>query len=186
MPTLLAAPDKFRGTITAAQAAEAIAAAGSARGWKVRQVPLSDGGEGFLDALSSLGGTRRQVEVEGPLGAPVTAQWLQVGNLAVIEMAQASGLMLAGGAQGNDAWSATTRGTGELIVAAARQLRREPSPSDALPSPGLAPAPAPAAGSAPDASVRRWWWVSGVRPPPTVDVVHSTSSRRPADWVTSN
>ncbi len=136
MPTLLAAPDKFRGTITAAQAAEAIAAAGSARGWNVRQVPLSDGGEGFLDALGSLGGTRRQLEVEGPLGAPVTAQWLQVGNLAVIEMAQASGLLLAGGAQGNDPWSATTRGTGELIVAAARQLRQEPSPSDALPSSG--------------------------------------------------
>ena len=56
MPTLLAAPDKFRGTITAAQAAEAIATAGAARGWDVRRVPLSDGGEGFLDALGVLGG----------------------------------------------------------------------------------------------------------------------------------
>ena len=136
MPTLLAAPDKFRGTVTAAQAAEAIAAAGSARGWNVRQLPLSDGGEGLLDALGGLGGTRRQTEVEGPLGAPVTAEWLQVGNLAVIEMAQASGLMLAGGARGNDPWSATTRGTGELIVAAAKQVRREPSPPDPLLSPG--------------------------------------------------
>jgi glycerate kinase len=133
MPVLLAAPDKFRGTITARQAAAAIAAAGSTRGWDVRQVPLSDGGEGFLDALGGLGGTRRQVEVEGPLGTAVTAQWLQVGRLAVIEMAQASGLVLAGGAPGNDPWSATTRGTGELIVAAARQLRQPTPPAHPVP-----------------------------------------------------
>lgn len=128
---LLAAPDKFRGTLTAGQAAEAIAAAGSARGWTVRTVPLADGGEGLLDALGGLGGMRREVEVEGPLGSPVTAQWLHVGPLAVIEMAQASGLILAGGAEGNDAWSATTRGTGELIVAAARQLERQTAPPPA-------------------------------------------------------
>ena len=70
----------------------------------------------------SLGGVRRGLEVEGPLGGTVSAEWLQVGRLAVVEMAQASGLLLAGGAAGNDPLGASTRGTGQLIVAAARAV----------------------------------------------------------------
>ena len=96
-------------------------------GWSARRLPLADGGEGLLDALGSLGGERRTVEVEGPLGRPVAAEWLLVGNLAVVEMAQASGLVLAGGAAGNDPLGATTRGTGQLIVAAARARRPPPA-----------------------------------------------------------
>jgi glycerate kinase len=126
MPILLAAPDKFRGTVTARQASEAISEGASPLGWSVRQVPLSDGGEGLLDALSGLGGALEAIEVEGPLGAPVTAPWLRIGSVATIEMAQASGLALAGGAEGNDAVQATTRGTGQLIVAAARALSGQP------------------------------------------------------------
>jgi len=128
-PVVLAAPDKFRETLTALQAAEAIA-----RGClhdPVRQLPLSDGGEGLLDVLETLGGRRRQARVEGPLGAPVVAEWLQVGGTAVVEMARASGLVLAGGAGGNRPLEATTRGTGELIVAAARALMAEPDDGEA-------------------------------------------------------
>ena len=122
MPLLLAAPDKFRGTVTADEAAAAMARGGSSAGWSTRQIPLSDGGEGLLEALESVGGERGEVEVEGPLGRPVTAGWLRVGTVAVVEMAQASGLLLAGGAEGNDPLRASTRGTGKLVVAAAHAL----------------------------------------------------------------
>ena len=132
MPTLLAAPDKFRGTVTAAEVSAAISRGASPLGWSVDQLPLSDGGEGLLDALAGLGGTLESAEVEGPLGAPVTAAWLRIGDVAVVEMAQASGLALAGGAEGNDALRATTRGTGELMVAAARSLGvQHPTPDHA-------------------------------------------------------
>jgi glycerate 2-kinase len=122
MPRVLAAPDKFRGTVTAGQAAEAMARGASSLGWTVRQIPLADGGEGLLDALGALGGERQTVEVEGPLGRPVPAEWLRIGEVAVVEMAQASGLALVGGAGGNDAFAASTRGTGQLVVAAARAV----------------------------------------------------------------
>jgi glycerate kinase len=56
--------------------------------------------------------------VTGPLGEPVDARWRLDGTTAVIEMARASGLELAGGADGNDPVAASTAGTGELIVAA--------------------------------------------------------------------
>ena len=121
-PRLLAAPDKFRSTVTAGQAAEAMARGASPLGWAVRQIPLADGGEGLLDALGTLGGERRVVEVEGPLGRPVPAEWLRIGEVAVVEMAQASGLALVGGAEGNDVLAASTRGTGQLVVAAARAV----------------------------------------------------------------
>jgi glycerate kinase len=57
--------------------------------------------------------------VTGPLGQAVEAQWRVHGHRAVVEMSRASGLVLAGGAEGNDPMSATTRGTGELMAAAA-------------------------------------------------------------------
>lgn len=118
----LMAPDKFRGTATARQASEAMGRGASSLGWAAQQLPLADGGEGLLDALSSLGGVRRTVDVEGPLGGTVSADWLQIGRLAVVEMAQASGLLLAGGSAGNDPLGASTRGTGQLILAAAEAV----------------------------------------------------------------
>ena len=119
---ILAAPDKFRGTVSAAQAAEAIARGRVVRGSPAQRLPLSDGGEGLIEVLEVLGGDRERVEVEGPLGSPTEAVFLRIGHLAILEMAQASGLALAGGADGNDAMRATTRGTGQLIMAAARSL----------------------------------------------------------------
>ena len=123
MSTLVAAPDKFRGTATARQVAQAVASAAGRCGWSALERPLSDGGEGFLDVLDRPGGHRETLLVEGPLGAPVEAEWLRMDDVAVIEMARASGLALVGGAEGNDALRADTRGTGQLIMAAARWLR---------------------------------------------------------------
>jgi glycerate 2-kinase len=124
---VLVAPDKFRGTVTAAEAAGAMARGAAALGWTTREIPLADGGEGLLEALRPGDGQRHAVEVEGPLGSPVTAGWLRLGTVAVVEMAQASGLLLVGGAEGNDPLRASTRGTGQLIVAAARALANSPS-----------------------------------------------------------
>jgi glycerate 2-kinase len=123
---VLVAPDKFRGTLSARQAAEAIA-----RGWRrtdpsaqVEEVPIADGGEGTLDALlAALGGERRTLTVSGPLGDAVVADYAIVrapeGRTAVIEMARASGLALLDRRR-LDPLRATTRGTGELILAACR------------------------------------------------------------------
>jgi glycerate kinase len=111
----LAAVDKFRGTATAAEVAGAVCAAAGQAGWTSTALPLADGGEGFLEAL---GGPNRSTTVTGPLGDPVEAAWRSNGRTAVIEMAAASGLLLAGGPEENDAVAAVTTGTGELVVAA--------------------------------------------------------------------
>jgi len=113
---VLAAPDKFRGTLTARQAAAAITAGAGGAGWTAVELPLADGGEGTLDVL---GGGNRHTTVSGPLGKPVEAAWrLEEDGTALIEAAQACGLTLAGGAEGNDPLRATSRGVGELIAAA--------------------------------------------------------------------
>lgn len=112
---LLAAPDKFRGSVSAVEAARAMAAGARAAGWTCREIPLADGGEGTLDAF---GGPDRTTTVTGPLCEPVEAAWRLDDGVAVIEMARASGLALAGGRERNDPLWATTRGTGELIAAA--------------------------------------------------------------------
>src|SRR5215207_5176771 len=109
---VVAAMDKFRGTATAAEAAAAVGHAGWELGHDVDEVPMSDGGEGLLDVL---GGPNRTSVVTGPLGAPVEAAWRIAQRTAVIEMARASGLLLAGGASGNDPLGASTIGTGQLI-----------------------------------------------------------------------
>src|SRR2546425_12753020 len=96
---LLAAPDKFRGTLTAREAAAAIAAGAKRAGWTAVELPLADGGEGTLDVLG--GGNRRTV-VTGPLGEPVEAAWrLEDDGTALVEAVQAGGRALAGGPAGN-------------------------------------------------------------------------------------
>ncbi len=119
MPRVVAAPDKFRGTASAGEVALAVARAAAAHGWACDQVPVSDGGEGFCEVL---GGRSRVARVKGPLGDAVDAEWhlLADGRTAVVEMALASGLLLAGGPKGNDPVSADTAGTGELIAAAVK------------------------------------------------------------------
>jgi glycerate 2-kinase len=120
MPRLLAAFDKFRGTATATQLVAAAAGAATRSGWDAAAVPLSDGGEGWLEAA---GGETRWSTVTGPLGQPVRAEWRILTDdgqppTAVIEMAKASGIELAGGREANDPWAATTAGTGQLILEA--------------------------------------------------------------------
>ena len=116
MALLLAAPDKFRGTLTAREAAAAIAAGAERAGWTAVELPLADGGEGTLDVLG--GGNQRAI-VTGPLGEPVEAALrLEDDDTALIEAALACGLSLAGGPEGNDPLRATSRGVGELIAAA--------------------------------------------------------------------
>jgi glycerate kinase len=114
---VLIAPDKFAGTLTAVEAAEAIAA-----GWR-RQAPdddldlapMADGGPGFVDVLhAALGGSLEAVTVSGPHGSPVPAVVLRVGGTAYVESAQAAGLHLLDG----DPETATSRGVGELVLAA--------------------------------------------------------------------
>jgi glycerate 2-kinase len=113
---LLAAPDKFRGTLTAREAAAAIAAGAARAGWDAVELPLADGGEGTLDVL---GGGNRRTTVTGPLAEQVEAEWrLEEDGTALIEAAQACGLALAGGPQWNDPLAATSRGVGELVAAA--------------------------------------------------------------------
>ena len=116
------APDKFKGSLTAPQAAEAMmrGVARAVPGATIDCVPMADGGEGTVDALvAATGGTYREALVTGPLGEPITARFglLGDGRTAAIEMASASGLVLVPPEQRNPL-IATTRGTGELLLAA--------------------------------------------------------------------
>ncbi len=124
-PLVLAAPDAFKGTATAAAVAAAVTAGAAGAGWASDECPLSDGGEGFAAVVAGAGpahhgdpGRWIETTVTDPLGRPVVARWYLRSTEAVIESAAASGLPLAGGPAGNDPVAATTRGTGELIVAA--------------------------------------------------------------------
>lgn len=112
------APDKFKGSLEAPAVARAVAdGILSVRPEvDVDLVPVADGGEGTLDAALSAGFERRSATVTGPSGTPLEAEWGLRAHQAVIEMARASGLEVVVGAP--DALRATSRGTGELIVAA--------------------------------------------------------------------
>ena len=112
---VLAAADKFKGTATAAQVCAAIGHACWALNIDCTEIPMADGGEGTLEVL---GGANRTTLVTGPLGQPVEAAWRLHRGVAVIEMARASGLTVAGGPENNDALNATTQGVGELIDSA--------------------------------------------------------------------
>lgn len=112
---VVAAPDKFRSTASAADVAAAVGRAAGSLGWRCDEIPVADGGDGLLDVL---GGPNRTSVVTGPLGDPVEAGWRYDRRTAVIEMARASGLLLAGGPEGNDPIAADTYGTGELIQTA--------------------------------------------------------------------
>ena len=115
---ILVAPDKYAGTLSAVEAAEAIATGWrrTAPGDELDLAPVSDGGPGFLDVLhAGLGGELVAATVGGPFGEPVPAAVLRVGTTAYVESAQACGLHLTGGQRGEDA---TTYGVGQLLSAA--------------------------------------------------------------------
>ncbi len=118
----LVAPDGFKGSFTAVEVAAAIARGLRAAGREAIELPVADGGEGTMDVLlEALGGERRTATVADPLSRLVEATFgvLPGGRTAIVEAAQASGLHHV--AEGErDAWAASSRGTGELIAAAAR------------------------------------------------------------------
>ena len=121
---IVIAPDKFKGSLTASQAAEALArgARAAAPSAEIRTVPMADGGEGVAEALvAATGGTFREVPVTGPLGTLHDARFglLGDGRTAVVEMAAAAGLALVPPGR-RDPRKTTTRGVGELILAAVR------------------------------------------------------------------
>jgi glycerate kinase len=117
---ILVAPDKFAGTLTAVQAADAVV-----EGWRraapsdeVSTLPMSDGGPGFVHALQSrLDGELLAVSVSGPYGGRVPATVLVSAGTAYIEAAQACGLHLTP-PDSRDPEHATSFGVGELIGAA--------------------------------------------------------------------
>ncbi len=118
---MVCASDKFRGTATASEVGEAVESAASVYGWHTTVVPVSDGGEGFLEAIATRFESGR---FTGPDGNPVIGRWgwartnTPEERTAVLETAQVSGLLLAGGAQRNDPVSATSYGVGEQVMAA--------------------------------------------------------------------
>ena len=117
--SILVAPDSFKGTYTAAQVAAAIAAGIHDAGGSATQLPVADGGEGTFDALCrSLRASPVSVDVVDSWGEPLQAiLGLAADGTAVVEVAQASGLMAARTTP-QDAMSASTYGTGLLISAA--------------------------------------------------------------------
>jgi glycerate 2-kinase len=116
---VLFAPDGFGGTLSAAEAAAAMST-----GWgrsvpsdERVELPLSDGGTGFVEVLAAAcGGTVHELAVTGPLGGRVTGSWLELDGTAYVESATACGLHLVGEPTPEGARTATSRGVGELVA----------------------------------------------------------------------
>ena len=130
---VLVAPDKFKGTLTAAEVASAIAAGIRDGGRNADELPVADGGEGTADVLvQALGGEWMEADATDALGRPIRARFALLDHrpvtgsasgrierpVAVVEAAEASGLARIPEDE-RDAFAATSRGTGELIAAAA-------------------------------------------------------------------
>jgi glycerate kinase len=118
---VVVAPDKFKGTMTAAEIAERVARGLAVGGFAGEAVllPVADGGDGTVAAAVAAGFRRVELGVRGPAGRPVTASFGLRDGTAIIEAAQACGLALLGpGALAP--LTATSRGVGELILTASR------------------------------------------------------------------
>ncbi|MDP9432375.1 MAG: glycerate kinase [Actinomycetota bacterium] len=119
MAHVVVAPDKFKGSLTAAQVAASVAT-GISRvrpGTQVRQFPVADGGDGTLEAAIAAGFERVPVTATGPTGEPVETAFARRDDVAVVELASVSGLaQLPGGKLAP--LDATSRGTGDVIIAA--------------------------------------------------------------------
>jgi glycerate 2-kinase len=116
----LVAPDSFKGTLGAAEVAEAIARGVREAGGEADVCPVADGGEGTLEALlAARGGVRVEVAAHDPLRRPIVAEFglMDEGATAVVEVAAASGLPLVAPDE-RDPERADSFGTGELIAAA--------------------------------------------------------------------
>ena len=118
---VLVAPDSFKGTLRATEVAGAVGRGLERAGLVPPDLcPVADGGEGTMEVLlTALGGETAGAVVHDPLGREIRAGFalIEDGDVAIVEMAAASGLALVAPAE-RDPWSASTYGTGELIVAA--------------------------------------------------------------------
>ena len=121
----LLCPASLKGVLSARSAAAALARGVRAAGGEAVELPIADGGEGTADALhAALGGTWNDAVVSDPLGRPHPARWLTLPDgRAVVEAAAAIGLPLLTAAE-RDPLVASSRGLGELVLAA---LRESPS-----------------------------------------------------------
>jgi glycerate kinase len=121
MSHVVIAPDKFKGTLSAGEVAAHVAAglAAARPGTETVAIPVADGGDGTVDAAVAAGYRRVELGVRGPVGRSVTAAFGLLDGSAVIEVAQACGLALL---SDNELapLTATTRGVGELLIAAVR------------------------------------------------------------------
>ena len=116
---VVVAPDKFKGSLTAAQVADRVAAglARAAPEVEVVEVPVADGGDGTLEAALTAGYRRVPVRADGPTGEPVETAYAERDGVAVVELADVSGLgRLPGGRLA--ARTASSYGTGQVIRAA--------------------------------------------------------------------
>jgi glycerate 2-kinase len=118
---VLIAPCSYKGTIGCNQIASAMACGLKLAmpGASTDMCPIADGGDGTLDALhTAIGGRMHFVTVDGPMSELVEAPWLKLGNMAIVELASASGLALLKGRL--NAIDAHTQGLGQVIAAAAQ------------------------------------------------------------------
>ena len=119
----VAAIDSFKGCLTSQEANQAAAEGirSVCPDAQIKRVPVSDGGEGFVEAFhSAIGGDIQDFTVNDPLMRPLVAHYLLKDTTAVIEIAQASGLPLLTKEERNPL-IATSYGTGELVVDAVRK-----------------------------------------------------------------
>jgi glycerate kinase len=116
---VLVAPDKFKGTYSAADVAAAIAEGLREGGRNAEELPVADGGDGTADVLvRALGGEWLEADASDALGRPISARFaLLADGRGVVEAAEASGLARIRREE-RDALAASSRGTGELIAAA--------------------------------------------------------------------
>jgi glycerate 2-kinase len=118
MPRVVLAPDKFKGSLTAAQVAGYLAEGIQAVDplIDVDVVPVADGGDGLLDAFVAAGYEPVPVTASGPTGEVVSTSWARQGDQAVVELAAVCGLALLGARLAP--LTASSRGLGEVIAAA--------------------------------------------------------------------
>ena len=123
MKKVIVAIDSFKGCLTSAEANQAASEGiiDKMPEAQIVQVPVSDGGEGFMEAFqAAMGGSIVEVNVKDPLMRTIVAQYLLQGDTAVIEIAKASGLTLLSSEERNP-MVATSYGTGQLVVDAVRK-----------------------------------------------------------------
>lgn len=121
----LLCPASLKGVLSARGAAAALARGARARGVEAVEFPIADGGEGTCESLQvALGGEWHEAIVSDPRGRPLSAQWLLMPDgRAVVEAAAAIGLPLLAEAE-HDPLGASSRGLGELVLAAVRESPR--------------------------------------------------------------